>query len=211
LIEYLKELSNILERNKSDCHRFMEIIEPKIEHAKDEHERLYWHHIYEEEEQRFDRLNDLLPQINDTLQSAEGPSDNDIQFIHMLQDISLEKFGLHNFEEHLELGHYWFKETEDEPKLEEIREVTSNDYQKIKEILQALNGQFNGSIVKAGAVPTDEKDNDKLKASKFVEQQGDDQQVNDQLNDNEEKQTSNSAKKRLTVGSLRNEKGGNAK
>ena len=41
----------------------MGIITPIIENAKDDHERLYWHHIYEEEEHRSYRLDILLPKI----------------------------------------------------------------------------------------------------------------------------------------------------
>ena len=35
-----------------------------------------------------------------------------LELVHLLQDISLEKFGLHNFLEHLDLFLFQFKEPE---------------------------------------------------------------------------------------------------
>ena len=57
------EMDSIFNRTKSALMEFMGIITPIIENAKDDHERLYWHHIYEEEEHRSDRLDILLPKI----------------------------------------------------------------------------------------------------------------------------------------------------
>lgn len=42
----------------------MNMLDPVIQNAKDDHERLYYHHIYEEEEQRLSRLVELIPLIS---------------------------------------------------------------------------------------------------------------------------------------------------
>ena len=62
-----KEMASIFNRTKNALTEFMGIITPIIENAKDDHERLYWHHIYEEEEHRSDRLDMLLPKIQERL------------------------------------------------------------------------------------------------------------------------------------------------
>ena len=96
----------------------MGIITPIIETATDDHERLYWHHIYEEEEHRSDRLDILMPKIQAVAKKWSGFLDNQLEFVHLLQDISLEKFGLHNFLEHLDLSLFQFKGTEFEGKIQ---------------------------------------------------------------------------------------------
>ena len=107
-----KEMASIFNRTKNALTEFMGIITPIIENAKDDHERLYWHHIYEEEEHRSDRLDILLPKIQEQLKNGADISSNQPGFVHLLQDISLEKFGLHNFLEHLDLSLFQFKGTE---------------------------------------------------------------------------------------------------
>ncbi|MFD6442315.1 hypothetical protein ACFWDG_21580 [Peribacillus sp. NPDC060186] len=42
----------------------MNMLDPVIQYASDEHERLYYHHISEEEEQRLSRLAELIPLIS---------------------------------------------------------------------------------------------------------------------------------------------------
>ena len=91
-----EEMNAIFTRTKEALIEFMEIITPIIENAKDEHERLYWHHIYEEEEHRSDRLDLLLPKLRAYLQGEKEISSDQFEFVYLLQDISLEKFGLHN-------------------------------------------------------------------------------------------------------------------
>lgn len=152
------ELNELFQRTKADIQSFMNIITPRIENAENEHDRLYWHHILEEEEQHLDRLVDLLPKLqlfleNDELQSTSNP-----QFVYMLQDVSLEKFGLHNFEEHLDLALFQFKEGETSERLEEMRQRTEADYNSIKVLLQQLNDQFNNLANRGGSTPTDDKE-----------------------------------------------------
>lgn len=196
---HFEQLQEILSRNKQDCSNFMDIITPKIENAVDEHERLYWHHIFEEEEQRYDRLNELLPKLEKLIENDTNPSTNNLEFVYLLQDISLEKFGLHNFDEHLELALYWYKDSEQGPVLGKMHEVTSADYQQVKQILNDLNQKFNGAASKAGSTPTDDKENidDSLKALKFTTESS----VDTTISENEKNQVV--SKKRLTVGSLK--------
>ncbi|QOY35781.1 IMEF encapsulin system ferritin-like cargo protein [Anaerobacillus isosaccharinicus] len=189
-------------RTKQGIHEFMSILQPRIENAKDDHERLYYHHIFEEEEQRLDRLNALLPTLDYYIDNAESRNSNDFQFIRLLQDISLEKFGLHNFLEHLDLALFSFKDPEHQDKLTKMRNITADDYQTIKVILESLNENFDGAANAAGSTPTDEKEDvdASLKIDKYTSttpKQGDLIEK-----PREEKKTT----KRLTVGSLKGTK-----
>ncbi|MEW5553339.1 IMEF encapsulin system ferritin-like cargo protein [Peribacillus frigoritolerans] len=151
-------MDSIFNRTKEALMEFMGIITPIIENAKDDHERLYWHHIYEEEEHRSDRLDILLPKISVLLKNEVDISSNQLEFVHLLQDISLEKFGLHNFLEHLDLSLFQFKGTEFEGKIQTLRDFTYEDYQQMKVILEKLNQEFKGGIQFKTSIPTDEKE-----------------------------------------------------
>jgi hypothetical protein len=152
------EMNSIFNRTKGALVEFMGIITPIIENATDDHERLYWHHIYEEEEHRSDRLDILLPKIQDLLKNGVDISCNHVEFVHLLQDISLEKFGLHNFLEHLDLSLFQFKGTEFEEEIQTLRNFTYEDYQHMKVILEKLNQEFQGGIQLHTSIPTDEKE-----------------------------------------------------
>jgi hypothetical protein len=152
------EMDSIFNRTKKALAEFMELITPIIEHAKDEHERLYWHHIYEEEEHRADRLDLLLPKIEEIINDGVRLPERQIEFVHLLQDISLEKFGLHNFLEHLDLSLFQFKGTEFEENIQTLRDFTYEDYQRMKVILDTLNQEFHVGIGFKTSIPTDEKE-----------------------------------------------------
>ncbi|MBM7570593.1 IMEF encapsulin system ferritin-like cargo protein [Aquibacillus albus] len=189
------ELNEIFLRTRENIHDFMAILTPRIENAKDDHERLYYHHIYEEEEQRLDRLNALIPKLDYFIDNDNARSADNFDFIHILQDISLEKFGLHNFLEHLDLALFTFKDTEHAENLTRMRNSTDTDYQTIKVILSDLNDTFDGAASAPGSVPTDEKEdvNQQLKIEKYI------------TNDREETTFyENKPTKQLTVGSLKN-------
>ena len=149
-------MDSIFNRTKSALGEFMGILTPIIEKAKDDHERLFWHHIYEEEEHRSDRLDILMPKIQSVLKN--GLSINQLELVHLLQDISLEKFGLHNFLEHLDLFLFQFKEPELVGKIQPIRDFTNEDYQQMKIIMEKLNGEFQVETGLKTAIPTDEKE-----------------------------------------------------
>ena len=70
--------------------------------------------------------------------------DNQLELVHLLQDISLEKFGLHNFLEHLDLFLFQFKEPEFVGENPAIKRFTYEDYQQMKVILEKLNREFKG-------------------------------------------------------------------
>lgn len=196
--EIIKELEELFIRTEGAVNIFMEILQPKIESAVDEYQHLYWHHIYEEEEQRLDRLRDLLPRVNIYANNHEGHSINNLEFIHLLQDISLEKFGLHNFEEHLDLALFDSQGSEHEEALKSMRQMAEEDYEKIKELLFSLNQTFNGAANRAGSIPTDEKENaqDHLKLKKFVSNTKTDNTLT-------HKPPESTFYRRLTVGSLK--------
>lgn len=153
-----KEMDSIFKRTKKALTEFMEIITPIIENATDEHERLYWHHIYEEEEHRSDRLDLLLPKIEELIHQGVNLPERQLEFVHFLQDVSVEKFGLHNFLEHLDLSLFQFKGTEFEEQIQGLRDFTYEDYQQMKGILDTLNGEFQVSAAFKTSIPTDEKE-----------------------------------------------------
>lgn len=170
--EVIKELEELFIRTEEAVTTFMNMLLPKIEGANDEYQHLYWHHIYEEEEQRLDRLKDLLPRVNHYVNNKENQSVDNLEFIHLLQDISLEKFGLHNFEEHLDLALYDESTGENGETLRSMRKMTEEDYERIKVLLTTLNEAYGGAANRAGSVPTDEKENvgNHLKLEKFIDE-----------------------------------------
>lgn len=200
--EHFDELKDMFLRTREGIHDFMSILTPRIENAKDEHERLYYHHIYEEEEQRLDRLNALLPKLEFYLEN-DVDTENNLEFIRLLQDISLEKFGLHNFLEHLDLSLFSFKGTEHEDNLTKMRDLTDSDYQAIKGIMTSLNERFDGAALAPGSIPTDEKDevNNSLKVEKYITTT-----ENSQLDSNQPTMPQKKQSRRLTVGSLKQSK-----
>ncbi|SEN73006.1 encapsulated protein [Lihuaxuella thermophila] len=197
MTETFLNLKDILSRSKQALADFMQMLEPVIENAKDEHERLYFHHIYEEEEHRSDRLQDLFPKIDALIENPAVQNTRNPEFIHVLQDLSLEKFGLHNFLEHLDLALYQFKDTEHAHRLQEMREMTFEDYQETKKLMQVLNEQFDGAASKGGSVPMDDKEDvrEELKIDMYT----------DGADDRVATETQSLIKKKsLTVGSLKN-------
>ncbi|GGC76074.1 hypothetical protein GCM10007216_03290 [Thalassobacillus devorans] len=190
------QMEEIFNRTQTALNEFKDIITPVIEKAKDDHERLYWHHIYEEEDHRSDRLDHLLPQLNKINRNEGTVSTDDREFVYLLQDISLEKFGLHNFLEHLDLSLYTFKDTEFEQPIQKLRDMTAEDYQQSKQLLERLNEEFKMADYQA-SVPTDEKEDidTSLKVEAYSQPAG----------EVEKKEEPNKYKnrKKLTVGSLK--------
>ncbi|CAM5784910.1 MULTISPECIES: IMEF encapsulin system ferritin-like cargo protein [Brevibacillus] len=141
-MQEMSQLHAIFSRTRGYIDRFAEIIQPIIDAAQDEHTRLYYHHILEEEEQRLGRLQELIPYIGslDEAKKAEQLSDRELS--RLLSDINLERFGLHNFREHLELSLYEFKDEETRQLLNSMRESTQEDYLRVKEIMAALSERF---------------------------------------------------------------------
>jgi hypothetical protein len=132
-------LEQIFRRTKEAILRFSEILQPVVDHAKDAHERLYFHHILEEEEQRLERLDILLPILE---QSADSASLSQNQYVILMQELNLEKFGLHNFREHLDLALFEFQDEERETLLKSMRVTTQNDYLNVKQMMEQLGNQF---------------------------------------------------------------------
>lgn len=173
LIENVTEIQDILTRSKGALNQFKDILTPAIEQAKDDHERLYWHHIYEEEEHRFDRLEALLPKLQSYVHDGASLSRDNGEFLRLLQDISLEKFGLHNFLEHLDLSLFHYKDTDQQEIIEPLRAMTAEDYQKIKQTFEALNQQLDSPVHLEASIPTDEKEHqsEHLKIKEYMQEQ----------------------------------------
>ncbi|WP_235434212.1 MULTISPECIES: IMEF encapsulin system ferritin-like cargo protein [Geobacillus] len=191
----LAEVSAILGRSKEALGQFQAILEPTIEQAADDHERLYWHHIYEEEEHRFDRLAALLPKLEEALADEAFLSRENGDFLRLLQDISLEKFGLHNFLEHLDLSLFHYKGTEHEPAIAAMRDMTAADYQQMKAALETLNRALDAPLSFDASVPTDEKEHQKdhLKLAQYAVPPSDPAPVRPSIG----------TRRQLTVGSLK--------
>ena len=191
------EMDAIFSRTKLALAEFMGIITPIIDDAKDDHERLYWHHIYEEEDHRSDRLNLLLPKLQELVKTGVKGASSHPEFVHLLQDISLEKFGLHNFLEHLDLSLFQFKGTEFEVKIQSLRDFTYDDYQQMKVIFEKLNQEFKGGIQFSTSIPTDEKEG--ISANLKIDAYTD---GHSHGHSHAPSQTKQSPRKSLTVGSL---------
>ncbi|SFE50939.1 IMEF encapsulin system ferritin-like cargo protein [Alteribacillus iranensis] len=201
-MDMFSEAERIFKATRDALSEFKDIITPVIEHAKDEHERLYWHHIYEEEDHRLDRLDQLLPALEAFQNKKDTPSGNNSEFVRLLQDISLEKFGLHNFLEHLDLSLYTFEGTEFEEKIKSLRNMTAEDYETSKQLLEQMNEEFNVGLDYKAATPTDEKEelDESLKVEAYTGEPA--EQVETQVETESEKTEKH--KKKLTVGSLKN-------
>jgi hypothetical protein len=149
LLESLSTFNRIFTTTKSAIEDFMNMLDPVITSAKDDHERLYYHHIYEEEEQRLSRLAELLPLIakfqNKKEEKDFSPTNN--EFNRLLQELNLEKFGLHNFVEHLDLALFHFTDEERSAFLKKTRDVSYQDYQQVKEMLKEINNHFDHDYV----------------------------------------------------------------
>ncbi|USK34065.1 hypothetical protein LIT25_00990 [Bacillus sp. F19] len=160
--EELAIFNRIFTATKESIENFMAMLDPVIQNAKDDHERLYYHHIYEEEEQRLSRLEELIPLItkfeNDKNDTIFSPTNN--EFNRLLQELNLEKFGLHNFVEHLDLALFKFTDEVRSTQLQQMREVSYQDYQQVKNFLNEINGKFDRDYVDPHA--HHDKDHDHL-------------------------------------------------
>lgn len=142
MMEDLTQFHGVFLRTQNGIHAFMDILSPAITNSQDEHERLYYHHIFEEEEQRLERLELFIPKLARFIENEQPDENNHSEFITLLQDINLEKFGLHNFLEHLDLALYQFKDEERAQTLTSMLEQTRADYLTIKDILTRLNERY---------------------------------------------------------------------
>ncbi|QED49288.1 IMEF encapsulin system ferritin-like cargo protein [Cytobacillus dafuensis] len=158
----LEIFNQIFSTTKEAIEKFMNMLDPVIEFAKDDHERLYYHHIYEEEEQRLSRLDVLIPLISkfESMEDAQAFSPTNNEFNRLLQELNLEKFGLHNFVEHLDLALFQFTDEERSTLLKKLRTDAYKDYQQVKEMLMEINKRFDHDYVDPHA--HHDKDHDHL-------------------------------------------------
>lgn len=167
-MQEILQLHTIFDRTRGYINRFMEIIQPIIDAATDEHTRLYYHHILEEEEQRMGRLQELIPYLESISGEKKTDQLSDRELSRLLSDINLERFGLHNFREHLELSLYEFQDAETRSSLNSMREMTQTDYLQVKEMMASLSERFS-DVYRADLTDHDEGHDihqvDHLKAS----------------------------------------------
>jgi hypothetical protein len=139
MMEHLSQLHPVFERTGNSITAFMNILSPTIAQAEDGYERLYFHHIYEEEEQHLERITQLIPKLSKFLDNGQSIDTANQELVSLLQDINLEKFGLHNFLEHLDLAMYHFKDEERNQMLTSMSEQTKADYLLAKDVLSRMN------------------------------------------------------------------------
>ncbi|MFK2824587.1 hypothetical protein QYG89_02595 [Bacillus sp. B190/17] len=147
--EELSSFYQVFTTTKDAIEQFMGMLDPVIEHAADDHERLYYHHIYEEEEQRLSRLDVLIPLIHkfQTEKQETDFSPHNNEFNRLLQELNLEKFGLHNFVEHLDLALFSFTDEERSTLLNKLRAEAYEGYQYVKAKLAEINERFDHDYV----------------------------------------------------------------
>lgn len=158
--EELRVFYRIFTTTYDAIEKFMNMLKPVIENATDDHERLYYHHIFEEEEQRLSRLVELIPLIS-TFEKEKNESDfapTNNEFNRLLQELNLEKFGLHNFVEHLDLALFRFTDEERSTMLNQLREVSYQDYQQVKAMLNDINSRFDHKYIDPHAHHDDHHD-----------------------------------------------------
>lgn len=141
-MQEMKQLHTIFDRTRGYIDQFTAIIQPIVDAATDEHTRLYYHHILEEEEQRMGRLQELIPYLEKVSAGKSTDQLSDRELSQMLSDVNLERFGLHNFREHLELSLYEFQDDETRQLLDGMREQTQTDYLKVKEFIASMSQRF---------------------------------------------------------------------
>ncbi|AYB41261.1 IMEF encapsulin system ferritin-like cargo protein [Brevibacillus laterosporus] len=146
MLQEIKQLHTIFTRTLEGINVFRTMVQPLIDHARDEHMKLYYHHISEEEEQREERLHDLVPRLSLLIQEKNLDQLSDRELSHLLSDLNLERFGLHNFREHLELALYEFTDEPSRLKLDNMRENTHQDYLATKEIMVKLSEKFSDVV-----------------------------------------------------------------
>lgn len=187
----ITELIKIFSQTKANVQIFMNMLTPIIENSTDEHQRMYFHHIFEEEEQHLERLNLFLPKLSEMEKSYGKSESSERILISLLQDINLEKFGQHNFLEHLELSLFHFQTGETNQKLHGMIDQTNSDYLIIKEILFQMNEQF---LPEANR--SKESDHHEVQSAAH-------RSVPSPTHPSESRVASADLKKRLTVGSLK--------
>jgi hypothetical protein len=200
-MQELSQLHTIFARTKEAIGTFTDMLTPVMNNAEDEHTRLYYHHILEEEEKRLERLNELLPYLESLAKDNKADQLSNRELSHLLSDLNLERFGLHNFREHLELALYQFQDAESRGTLGDLREMTHSDYLTVKEIMSALSERFSDVVQPVKIADHDEGHDihavDHLKASESIERAQAPVEANTPSR-------FTPAKKGLTVGSLRN-------
>jgi hypothetical protein len=98
-----------------------------------------------------------------------SPTNN--EFNRLLQELNLEKFGLHNFVEHLDLALFRFTDEERSSLLNSLREVSYKDYQQVKQMLMEINSRFDTNYVDPHAHHDEDHDHlDRTGAATVVSQ-----------------------------------------
>jgi hypothetical protein len=141
-VQAFSRLETIFMRTREAIGNFIALLQPLVDNAQDEHTRLYYHHIIEEEEQRLGRLQELLPYLQSLAADSKAKQVSDRELSSLLSAINLERFGLHNFREHVELSLYEFSEPQTREWLSRLREETLNDYIAVKEMMAELSQRF---------------------------------------------------------------------
>jgi hypothetical protein len=156
MLQEFSKLHGILNRTREAIGQFVDMVQPFVDQAEDQHSRLYYHHILEEEEQRLGRLNELIPRLESMMSEINEESLSNRELTRFLSDINLERFGLHNFREHLELAMYEFQDEQHRNTLQSLREMTQNDYLAMKDVMSSLTNRISEADVTRFVIDHDE-------------------------------------------------------
>jgi hypothetical protein len=145
-----EEMLPIFQETKRSVEIFNSLLVPTIEEAANSHERLYFHHIHEEEEEHLKRLENILEAIHVLSDKNRERSSTHISTFQMISNMITEEFGLHNFQEHLDLALYEFKDDTDKVSMlnglkEEVQE-NRNRIRKHMEHLESLMAQMESTL-----------------------------------------------------------------
>lgn len=102
----------VFQATQRDVEAFNKLLQPLIDEAGDEHERLYFHHIQEEEEEHLKRLDRIIKGIS-SIGGNHLTSVHPVSQFRLISDMVTEEFGLHNFKEHLDLAIHELREEQD--------------------------------------------------------------------------------------------------
>jgi hypothetical protein len=145
-----EEVLPIFEETKSNVEIFNSLLVPAIEGAADSHERLYFHHIQEEEEEHLKRLENIIKSIHAMSDKSKEGSSMHLSNFQMISNIITEEFGLHNFKEHLDLALYQFRDDVDKVSLlNGLKEDVQTNRDRMRnhmEHLEALMAQMESTV-----------------------------------------------------------------
>ncbi|WP_157800932.1 IMEF encapsulin system ferritin-like cargo protein [Bacillus solitudinis] len=133
----LADLHRIALTTKKASYEFMAMLEPVINQTKSDYGRLFYRHIFEEEEEHVKCLTKLLGLLEDI---SSSPSNKTLSLL--LQALSIEEFVQKRFLHHLDFAIHYFQDEVRQPVVTSMRASIQNDYTELQKILLNFNNQY---------------------------------------------------------------------